>query len=70
MGVPLGIIIALIGLGGTIASVINYESVGIFGLIPFIALFLLGPPFARMASLVNGAHARIDKFENSKIRIE
>jgi len=65
MGVPIGITIALIGLVGIIDSAMNYETVGIFGLIPFIALFIIGPPFARMASLVNGAHSRIDQLEES-----
>ncbi|PLX23714.1 MAG: hypothetical protein C0597_00615 [Marinilabiliales bacterium] len=65
MGVPIGITIALIGLIGIITSSLFYEHVGVFGLIPFIGLFLIGPPFARMASLVNGAHARIDKLEES-----
>jgi len=64
MGVPIGIAIVLIGLAGIIAGSMNYETVGIFGLIPFIALFFIGLPFARMASLVNGAHLRIDKLEN------
>ncbi|MFC2096604.1 hypothetical protein ACFLQ3_02785 [Bacteroidota bacterium] len=65
MGVPIGITIALIGLVGIITSALFYETVGIFGLIPFVGLFLIGPPFARMASLVNGAHARIDRLEES-----
>ena len=65
MGVPLGITVAIIGVTGIIASAMNYDTVGIFGLIPFVGLFIIGPPFARMASLVNEAHARIDNIERS-----
>jgi len=63
MGLPLGITVALIGLAGIITSALFYESVGLFVLIPFVGLFIIGPPFARMAMLVNGAHARIDQLE-------
>jgi hypothetical protein len=63
MGVPIGITIALIGLAGIIISAMNYESTGILTMTPYIALFLIGPPFARMATLVNGAHRRIDNLE-------
>ena len=63
MGLPLGITVALIGLAGIITCALHYERVGLFGLIPFVGLFLLGPPFARMAMLVNGAHLRIDQLE-------
>ena len=65
MGVPVGVTIALTGLTGIICS-LNFETVGSYGLIPYIALFIIGPPFARMASLVNYSHSRIDKFEESE----
>ena len=65
MGLPIGITIALIGLAGIITSALYYERVGLSGLIPFVGLFLIGPPFARMAMLVNGAHLRIDNLEDS-----
>jgi len=65
MGVPIGITIALIGLAGIITCALFYERVGLFGLIPFVGLFLVGPPFARMALLVNGAHLRIDQLEKT-----
>jgi hypothetical protein len=65
MGLPIGITVALIGLAGIIASALFYEKVGLFGLIPFVGLFFIGPPFARMAMLVNGAHLRIDKLEST-----
>jgi hypothetical protein len=68
MGVPLGITIALIGLVGIITCALYYERVGLLGLIPFVGLFIIGPPFARMASLVNGAHARIDMLEKNGIK--
>ena len=65
MGIPVGITIALIGLTGIINSSVNYETVGIYGLIPYIALFLIGPPFARMSIMVNGAHSRIDEINET-----
>lgn len=65
MGVPIGITIALIGLAGIITCALFYERVGLFGLIPFVGLFLIGPPFARMALLVNGAHLRMDQLEKT-----
>lgn len=67
MGVPLGITVALIGLAGIIASALFYDRAGLFGLIAFVGLFLIGPPFARMALLVNGAHMRIDKLEKTSL---
>jgi hypothetical protein len=63
MGLPLGITVALIGLAGIISCALNYDKVGLFVLIPFVGLFLIGPPFARMAMLVNVAHRRIDQLE-------
>ena len=63
MGLPLGITVALIGLAGIISCALYYERAGLLGLIPFVGLFLIGPPFARMAMLVNGAHRRIDQLE-------
>ena len=63
MGLPIGIAVALIGLAGIITSALFYERAGLFGLIAFVGLFLIGPPFARMAMLVNGAHLRIDQME-------
>jgi len=63
MGLPLGVTVALIGLAGIITSALFYERAGLFGLIAFAGLFLIGPPFARMAMLVNGAHVRIDQLE-------
>jgi hypothetical protein len=65
MGLPIGITVALIGLIGIICSALFYERVGLFGLIPFVGLFIIGPPFARMALLVNGAHLRIDNMEQA-----
>lgn len=67
MGIPIGITITVIGLAGIIYSAVNYESIGLPGLFPFIGLFLIGPPFARMASLVNLAHRRIDSIEGREI---
>lgn len=64
MGMPIGITVALIGLAGIIYSALFFENVGIDGLIPFVALFIIGPPFARMAMLVNGAHLRIDHMDD------
>lgn len=64
MGLPIGITVALIGLAGVIYSALFYESVGLAGLVAFVGLFIIGPPFARMAILVNGAHLRIDNLDH------
>lgn len=67
MGIPIGITITLIGLAGIIYSILNYDSIGLSGLFPFVGLLLVGPPFARMASLVNLAHRRIDNTDQKDI---
>lgn len=66
MGVPIGVIVALIGLAGIITCSMNFEATGSYRLFPYIALFIIGPAFARMASLVNYSHSRIDKLEGSE----
>jgi len=60
MGVPGGIIAALIGLTGIIANSICFNWLG---LITSIALFLLAGPFVRVTMMVHSANDRLDELE-------
>lgn len=60
LGVPGGIIAALIGLTGIIANSICFNWIG---LITSIALFLLGGPFVRITMMVHSANDRLDELE-------
>jgi len=60
LGVPGGIIAALIGLIGIIMNIINYD---LFNLLISIALFLLAMPFVRVTMMVHGANDRLDALE-------
>jgi hypothetical protein len=64
IGVPAGIISALIGLTGIIANSINFNWVG---LITSIALLLISMPFVRVIMMVHSANDRLDELE-SKIQ--
>ena len=60
LGVPGGIIAALIGLVGIIMNIINYD---LFNLLISIALFLLAMPFVRVTMMIHGANDRLDALE-------
>ena len=60
MGIPGGIIAALIGLTGIIANSICFNWLG---LITSIALFLLAGPFVRITMMVHSANDRLDELE-------
>lgn len=60
LGVPGGIITALIGLAGIIINSLNFD---IFNLIVSIALLLIGLPFVRVTMMVHGANDRLDAIE-------
>ena len=60
LGVPGGVIATLIGLVGIIINVINFD---LMGMLPFIALFLLGGPFIRVIMMVHSANDRLDELE-------
>ncbi len=61
LGVPGGIIAALIGLVGIVLNIINYDT---FNLLISIALLLLAMPFVRVTMMVHGANDRLDELEN------
>ncbi len=60
LGVPGGIIAALIGLVGIIMNSIDFN---LMGLIISIALFLLGGPFVRVTMMIHSANDRLDELE-------
>ncbi len=60
LGVPGGIIAALIGLVGIIMNIMNFD---MFNLLISIALLLLAMPFVRVTMMIHGANDRLDKLE-------
>lgn len=64
LGVPGGIIAALIGAGGVVCSAI-YSNWPMFGI--SLALFLIAGPFVRITMMVHAANDRLDELE-SKIK--
>ena len=61
IGIPAGIIAALIGLTGIIANSINFCWLG---LITSIALLLIAMPFVRVIMMVHSANDRLDALES------
>jgi putative effector of murein hydrolase LrgA (UPF0299 family) len=61
LGVPGGIIAALIGLIGVVVNIINFNW---FELITSFALLLLALPFVRVTMMVHLANDRLDELEN------
>ncbi len=60
LGIPGGIIAALIGLVGIIMNIVNFDT---FNLLISIALLLLAMPFVRVTMMVHGANDRLDVLE-------
>jgi len=60
LGVPGGIVAALIGLVGIIMNIVNFDT---FNLLISIALLLLAMPFVRVTMMVHGANDRLDELE-------
>lgn len=60
LGVPGGLIAALIGLVGIIINLVHFNT---FNLIISIALLLIGLPFVRVTMMVHGANDRLDAIE-------
>jgi hypothetical protein len=60
LGVPGGIIAALLGLVGIVVNAINFN---LMGLITSFALLLLGLPFVRVTMMVHLANDRLDAIE-------
>jgi hypothetical protein len=60
LGIPGGIIAALIGLVGIVWNIVNFDT---FNLIISIALLLLALPFVRVTMMVHLANDRLDAIE-------
>ncbi len=61
IGIPAGIIAALIGLTGVIVNIINFNW---FELITSFALLLLAMPFTRITMMIHSANDRLDELES------
>jgi putative effector of murein hydrolase LrgA (UPF0299 family) len=61
LGVPGGIIAALIGLIGVVVNIVNFNW---FELVTSFALLLLAMPFIRVTMMVHSANDRLDELEN------
>jgi hypothetical protein len=65
LGVPGGIIAALIGLSGIICSLMHLDQPYAWhGLALSLALFLLAGPFVRITMMVHAANDRLDELES------
>jgi len=61
LGVPGGIIAALIGLIGVVVNIVNFNW---FELVTSFALLLLAMPFIRVTMMIHSANDRLDELEN------
>jgi UPF0716 family protein affecting phage T7 exclusion len=61
IGIPAGIIAALIGITGIILNSVNFN---LPGLITSIGLLLLAMPFVRIIMMVHSANDRLDELES------
>ncbi|HNT42349.1 MAG TPA: hypothetical protein PKO42_02950 [Tenuifilaceae bacterium] len=61
LGIPGGILVALIGLVGIVLNIINFDW---FELLQSIALLLLGLPFVRVTMMVHLGNDRLDALED------
>ncbi len=61
LGVPGGILAALIGLTGVVVNIIHFNW---FELITSLALLLLAMPFVRVMMMVHAANDRLDEIES------
>jgi len=61
LGVPCGILAALIGLLGVVLNIVNFNW---YELIISLALLLLAMPFVRVTLMVHSANDRLDELEN------
>jgi hypothetical protein len=60
MGIPGGIVAAIIGLSGIVLNSVNYN---LSGLLVSIALLLIAAPFVRFTMMVHSANDRLDELE-------
>ena len=61
LGVPGGIIAALIGLAGIVMNIINFNG---FNLAISFGLFIMAMPFVRVTLMVHSANDRLDELES------
>ncbi len=61
LGVPGGIIAALIGLIGVVVNIIDFN---LFELLTSFALLLLALPYVRVMMMVHAANDRLDELES------
>ena len=61
LGIPGGIIAALIGLIGVVVNIVNFNW---FELVTSFALLLLAIPFIRVTMMIHLANDRLDELEN------
>jgi len=61
LGIPGGIIAALIGLIGVVVNIVNFNW---FELVTSFALLLLAMPFIRVTMMIHSANDRLDELEN------
>ncbi|OIP02404.1 MAG: hypothetical protein AUJ98_01430 [Bacteroidetes bacterium CG2_30_33_31] len=60
LGIPGGMLAAIIGLIGVIVNIVNFNW---FELITSLALLLLAMPFVRVTMMVHSANDRLDELE-------
>ncbi|MFZ4463996.1 MAG: hypothetical protein ACOYN5_09110 [Bacteroidales bacterium] len=61
LGVPGGILAALIGLLGVVLNIINFNW---FEMITSLALLLVALPFVRVTMMIHSANDRLDELES------
>jgi len=60
LGVPGGIVAALVGVVGIVMNIMSFN---LLGLLTSIALFLIAGPFVRVTLMVHSANDRLDELE-------
>ncbi|MBS4058653.1 MAG: hypothetical protein KKD74_06950 [Bacteroidetes bacterium] len=60
LGVPGGIVAALVGIVGIVMNIMSFN---LLGLLTSIGLFLLAGPFVRVTLMVHSANDRLDELE-------
>lgn len=61
LGVPGGVMAAIVGLVGIIMNIIHYDG---FNLAISFGLFIIAMPFIRFVLMVHAANDRLDELEN------
>jgi len=63
IGIPAGIVVALIGLTGVIVNIITFNW---FQLMISFGLLLLAMPFVRVTMMIHSANDRLDELESKQ----